>query len=411
MDNPSQRDELSEDSNKKASTQKGIIGSLTLANFSTNMMDFLVSLFLVDIAFTFFHSTSPGSVALVSQLITISNLVSVAVGLSISALCLRFRFKSLLMAGLLCISLGAVGCFSASNFFFLQIVYSFDGIGTILVGAMAYTLAGELVDLEKRGRAIGWVIAGSSLSGLVGSIVINSFFGDVLGWKGFMLLYVLPISLFAFALVYFYVPSRQNSSTLFDKQRFKVSFKQVFARQTSTACLIGNLVRYTGGIWQIFAVAFIRTKFDLPITTGATMILFGMIGLVFGMVLAGYLVNRVGRKRLLVLSTLGVCGVILPIVFVPEVWMAIFLYMLGGLVGGLSFSTDINFTLEQTPRARGTMMSINSAFVYLGSAIGAALGGFVLALFGYEILAFTLVGLDFTAALIFAFFTKEPCKK
>ncbi len=409
MNNPSQIDGLSEDSIKTASTQMGIVGSLTLANFSTNMMDFHL-LFLVDIAFTFFKSTSPGSVALVSQLITISNLVSVAVGLSISALCLRFRFKSLLMAGLLCISLGAVGCFLASNFFFLQIVYPFDGIGTILVGAMAYTLAGEHVTLEKRGRAIGWIIAGSSLSGLVGSIVINCFFGDVLGWKGFMLLYVLPISLFALALVYIYVPSRQNSITLFDKQRFRVSFKQVFGRQTSTACLIGNLVRYTGGIWQIFAVAFIRTKFDLPITTGAIMILFGMIGLVFGMVLAGYLVNRVGRKRLLVLSTFGLCGIILPIVIVPEVWMAIFLYMLGGLVGGLSFSTDINFTLEQTPGARGTMMSINSAFVLLGSAIGAA-GGFCSCfVWVSKSLAFTLVGLDFTAALIFAFFTKEPCK-
>jgi hypothetical protein len=43
--------------------------------------------------------------------------------------------------------------------------------------------------------------------------------------------------------------------------------------------------------------------------------------------------------------------------------------------------------------------------------MGAATDSTVLALFGYQILDFTLVTLDFSAALIFALFSKEPCQK
>jgi MFS family permease len=210
-------------------------------------------------------------------------------------------------------------------------------------------------------------------------------------------------------MVYRSVPSKQIINLNLNRESLASSYKKVLLRRSSGSCLIGNLFRYTGAIWQIFAVAFIRTKFDLPTSIGAIIVLAGMIGLVGGMVGGGHIVNRVGRQRLLVISTLGVCIVILPITFVPQAWMAILLYMLGGIVGGLSFCTNINFTLEQTPEARGTMMSLNSAFVYLGTAIGAAVGGFVLALFGYQILTFFLVGLDFTALLIFAFISKEPC--
>ncbi len=386
------------------------VRSLTLANFSTNMMDFLVSLFLVDIALTFFGSKDPVYVAYSSQLVTISNLVSVAVGLVLSGLCLKFRYKTLLMGGILCISVGAIGVSLAQDFVSLQFFYPFDGIGTILIGAMAYTLAGEYLPIERRSKAIGWIIAGSSLSGLIGSIVINQFFGHSLGWKSFMIVYVLPISLLALLFVYINVPSQKVSVPKLNREKLGSSFKQVFWRRSSGSCLVGNLIRYTGAIWQIFAVAFIRTKFDLSTSTGAIIVLAGMIGLVGGMLTGGYIVNRIGRQRLLVISTLGVCLVILPITFMPEAWMAILLYMMGGIIGGLSFSTNINFTIEQTPQARGTMMSINSAFIYLGTAIGAASGGLVLALFGYQILTFFLVGLDFAAALIFAFVSKDPCK-
>ena len=412
MDNSNKTTELSSNVyNEETSIKKWFVPSLTLANFSSNMMDFLVSLFLVDIALTFFGSTNPANVALTSQLITISNLVSVIAGLLISALCLKLNHKYLLMTGILCISIGAIGCYLSSNFLFLQIFYPFDGIGTIIIGAMAYTLVGEHLNIEGRGKAIGWIIAGSSLSGLFGSIIINRFFGYPLGWKSFMILYVLPLSLIALTFVFFNVLSKKTQKPFADWQLLKKSYKQIFARKASTACLVGNLFRYTGAIWQIFAVAFIRTKFNVPTDIAATIVLAGMIGLVSGMVLGGYAVNKVGRKRLLVASTFSVCFIIIPVVFVPELWMAITLYMLAGIIGGLSFSTNINFTLEQTPKARGTMMSINSSFVYLGSAMGAAIGGTVLALFGYQILAFTLVALDFTAALIFALFSKEPCQQ
>ncbi len=51
------------------------------------------------------------------------------------------------------------------------------------------------------------------------------------------------------------------------------------------------------------------------------------------------------------------------------------------------------------------MMSINSAAISLGNAVGSALGGFMLVLFNYGAMASTLGAAGVIAAMIFNFLT------
>jgi predicted MFS family arabinose efflux permease len=160
--------------------------------------------------------------------------------------------------------------------------------------------------------------------------------------------------------------------------------------------------------WQVFAIALVRTQFNLTADIGATIVLVGNVGLVMGMMTAGKLANIIRRKKLVVISTFCLGFLFLAFLSADSLFMATAVWLACGVIGGLSFSSDINFTLEQMPKARGTLMSVNGACIYLGFALGSAIGSFVLASYGYHIAGFTFAMFLFAASIIFLLFTKEP---
>jgi MFS transporter, DHA1 family, inner membrane transport protein len=386
------------------------IGSLTLSNFCTNMMDFLMSVFLIDIAIAFLGSASNANVATMSRLVTVSNLVSFITGIVIGYLCLKIKYKILLMTGLLCITVGGIGCFLAFNPLMLQLFYLFDGIGTVLISSMAYSIIGEHLPDNKKGIALGCVIAGAPISGLIGSFVISMFFGFTEGWRSFMLFYVVPISIISLIIVYFTIPLASKIKEVKDEKSPVEALNKgvVISKMNVFACLLGNFFRYMASAWQIFAIALIRTKFNVTAESGATMILIGNVGLIIGMITAGKLANKFGRKKLLVISTFCLSFVFISFINSTSFIMATAVWLVSGTVGGLSFSSDLNFTLGQMPKIRGSLMSINSGFIYLGFAIGSAIGSFILPSFGYQIVGYTFTLFLVIASMIFLTFAKDP---
>ena len=71
----------------------------------------------------------------------------------------------------------------------------------------------------------------------------------------------------------------------------------------------------------------------------------------------------------------------------------------------------ISLTLEQVPAYRGAMMSVDSAFVNLGYALGAAVGGMTLLWFDYEGLGIALGLFGIVAAVVFYVFASDPTRK
>jgi predicted MFS family arabinose efflux permease len=91
--------------------RKMLLPSLAIAVFVTFTLDLVAQLFLVDISSTF--NVTRG---VASQIQIISSLAAIIFALLISALSIRFRYKSLLSIGVLCIIVGAAGCFLAPTF-------------------------------------------------------------------------------------------------------------------------------------------------------------------------------------------------------------------------------------------------------------------------------------------------------
>ena len=127
-----------------------------------------------------------------------------------------------------------------------------------------------------------------------------------------------------------------------------------------------------------------------------------------GSVLSGRFVNHIGRKRLVVLvgGIQSVC--IIAYTTVPSLWFATGARFVGSGMAGVMFSALGSLSLEQSPRFRGTMMSIHTAMQSIGSALGAGIGGPALIHFDYKLVGISLGILAVIGAIIIRVFAVDP---
>jgi predicted MFS family arabinose efflux permease len=83
---------------------------------------------------------------------------------------------------------------------------------------------------------------------------------------------------------------------------------------------------------------------------------------------------------------------------------------LANLFGGMRITASSSLTLEQVPKFRGTMMSINSAADGMGAALGAGIGGWGILLSGYEFAGWVLGSLGIISAAVFQVLAADPTR-
>jgi len=372
------------------------VPALAISNFATGPLGVLVGLLLIDIALTF-----EVSVGVMGQITTLSYMVSMVSALLMGVLSVRFRHKSLLAIGLACVGASAFGCFLASDFNLMLISYSLSGVATAMVFPMVTTLAGDYFPLHKRGTAVGWIVAAGSLSYVVGAPMISLIAG-VGGWRLTLVGFVIPISMVSLFLASVGLPSSSRTPQRgFDGAMYLRSFKGALLNTSAVACLVGNVLRTISFVAIVlYGISFFRQRFLVSIDFASAIIIGAALCYTLGSLVAGRLVNRFGRKSLTVLTALLGGIFIIAFVYLRNLWLSLAVNFLGTWFSGMASSAANSLTLEQAPRFRGTMMSINSAALSLGNALGSAIGGVALVLYNYEVMGSILGAMGIFAALI-----------
>jgi len=381
--------------------------SVVIAYFATFTLDVMPNLLLIDIASTF--QTTLGAA---SQIRTFTSIATFTCALLLGALSIRFKYKSLLLIGVGLMFISALGCFFAPTLSWMHLFYSLNGAGSAMVLPMALALVGDLLPLEKRAKAVGYIVAMSPLSFFVAT-PITGFLADFGGWRLVPLLFAAPFSVAGLVFAFFGLPSSPSheQTVKFNKETYLESFKQVLLNKSAVACLVGNIFRTaTWNATLLFGISFYRESFSTALSFGSGILMGGALLFTLGSVIGGRIANRFGRKPLAVFASFlsGVC--IICFFLMPNFETALFFDYLGVFLSGIALLAATSLSLEQVPKSRGTMMALNSAAIAVGGVLVAVVGGAVLDLFSYGMIGLTLGPTGIIAAAVFYFLTKDPSR-
>ena len=392
-------------------TEKGSPGtlflpSLVISYFATGPLALSVSLFLIDIGNTF---NVP--VGVMGQINTPYSVVAFVFALSMGILSVRFKHKSLLLIGLLLISTSALGCLLAPDFGVMLASYSLSGLGWAMVSPMSVTLIGEHFPLEKRASAIGWIVAGGALSYVIAPVI--ALIGGFGGWRFTLLGFVIPVILASLLLAFVGLPSAaRNHQPKVNSRIYVRSFKEVLANRSAISCLVGDVLRSASFVAiLIYGASFFRQRFLASMDFASIWILGAASCYMVGSLVSGPVVSRFGRKTSTVFAALLAGIFTISYACMLNLWLSLTLSFISSWFFGVVASAASSLVLEQVPKFRSTMMSVDSAVVNLGSALGTVVGGLALLSFDYEGLGIVLGAMGVMSAFVFHFLTIDPTRE
>ena len=339
----------------------------------THIVDFMVMMPLGPLFIGLFHITD----AQFGILVASYTLSSGVFGLLMSPYVDRFDRKRLLLVAYAGFILATLACALAPTYAVLMAARIAAGAFGGLIGAMTQTLVGDLIPFERRGRAMGLIMAAFSLS-TVGGVPASLWMANHWGWH-------LPFFAIAALSVLIWLVAA----------RFVPSFKPPTA-QGGALSAWGQL---RAGLaepnhWRAFALAVVMmgTSFCIiPYITvfstanvGVTnaqlpwIYLTGGIATLFTARLWGVLADRHGKVRvlralalaaavpMLVLTHLGPTS--LPLYLC--VTTAFFVFVSGRMVPAMALVTG-----AAQPHLRGTFMTLQGCVQSLGMGAAALIGG------------------------------------
>jgi DHA1 family inner membrane transport protein len=286
----------------------------------------------------------------------------------------RFDRRKLLLAMQLLYVAGHLAAALLSEFVPMLAARVLTSFGAALFTAQAAATAALLVPPERRGRAIAFVFLGWSIASVIG-VSLGAYVSAKLGWRyGFLI--VAAGAVLAALAVWRYVPAGLN-------------VQPVDARMWRA--ILGNraLLAVVGVTFLQSAPQFVILAFIVPATLafqgvsaealGLILAGFGAVG-VLGNVLAARFVDRLGAHNVVLAAMLSMLAshLLWPWSAGSLALYLVVLFLWG--IGCFSANSAQQARLAAlAPQQVSVSVALNSSALYLGQAVGPAVGGLVLA--------------------------------
>jgi len=266
----------------------------------------------------------------------------------------------------------------ATSFDSLMIWRAVAGIGAGVYLAMGIGASAALSTAERRGKSIA-IIMGGMASGVVLGVPLSLMIADQTGWQAALWLVTLLglLALVGLALMLPALPAAPTSS-LRQKLAILADGHVVTILLVSLLAAIASLGMYT------FIAPLLANPDHGAVHSVTPYLWIWGIGGVLGSFLIGPVVDRV-RGPVLVLAIMLILAAslfLLPFAAALGAWLVALPIALWGAVGwALQVPQNNELILARQAQGDGNLaIALNESALYLGSAIGAAAGGFVLLL-------------------------------
>ena len=290
--------------------------------------------------------------------------------------------RPLLIAAPFALALALVAQAWAGSFFWVAL---WAAVGGGCAGAFSGVIFAEVsgrVPDSQRGRALGWVMSGQSLTLVVG-VPMAAAVGSIIGWRGWLVC-VGGLALAACLSLYFTVGRGSAGHTRGDAAR--PSLKSALSPRVLGLLGTGVAERICYGLAAVYFATFMQVTYHMSLLELAIPLAVFALGNVAGTVLGGQLADRLRDRLLTFAVAMALSGVAALALFMwhpgPIVSVAVgFVYVLLNALGRPSFMAALAAVPEEV---RGTVLGLNGTSASVGWIGAAALGAVMIGSVGFE---------------------------
>lgn len=310
----------------------------------------------------------------------------------------RFGRRPLLILAPIVLALAMALQATSSNFYVLAAWASISGAacGTFM-GVLFAEVASHVED-RQRGRALGWVMAGQSLTLVIG-VPMAAAVGSLIGWRGWLVCVAGFAAATAIAL-FVTVPRAPDAAS---RGRSSGAGRKLTPRIWALLAS-GVAERICYGLAVVYFATFLQVVYDFSLAELALPLAMVAVGNVVGTILGGQMADRLYDRLMTYSVFMVLSGFVALAVFLwhpnPAVSVGLgFLYVLVNALGRPSLMASLAAVPEQM---RGTVLGYQGASASVGWIGAAGLGAAILSFGsfgGFGPLAFLLAVVGAAIAL------------
>ena len=366
---------------------------LALAAFAIGTEAFVIAGLLPTISADLQISAAAGG-----QLVT-AYALAYAIGSPILAVAFNnIDRKTVLTLALTCFILSNLLAVAAPGFPMLMAARILMALGAGLCTPTALGVAVAIALPERRGRAVALVTSGLTVATVVG-VPVGTMIGNQIAWRAtFVMVAVLGTIALAGLLLRLPRGLPTGTATLAERLAIARHTDMLYALATTTLWAVGAMTVFTYLAIPLRGIGFDAAEISLAL------LVFGSAAAI-GNMLGGHLADRIGSVPT---SRLGLAGMATAMILLSAALkfaspdqariIALLMIFMWGICGWGFYPAQLASIIRIEPQAATIAVSLNASFMYLGFAIGGALGGIVLSTLGPTDLGF-VGGLSVTASL------------
>jgi len=316
----------------------------------------------------------------------------------------RYDRRAFYFAGLIGHALGIATIVTAQSWTVFSLGWAMCGLGAGILQPAAYAMVSDATTDGTRAHALGRVNVGWAAATLIG-VPVSAFLLDAVSWRFALSLYLILWSAVA-VITGTYLARRPRTEfnhpekpSIWSRARFdailNLRLHWVFA--TTIFIFIG--------FYGVYSFLGVMVTQELGLGAGAIGLFVSVYG---GGFLIGTLntslIDRIGPRRALILSTGGLALILLmlPVALFSIISLAVTMMVWGVLqVGAFTSLTSIAGGVSQD--LRGLALALNASAVMIGASLGAGLMGIVLSMSSYQVVGATCAASTALAMLMAIF--------
>ncbi len=343
--------------------------SLTLGNFAIGTGVLIMPGMLHELSLALQRTP-----AQIGMLVSVFALVICVTGPLLAGWTSALDRRKLLTAALLLYALTHLLSALAPGYASLLAIRMVTALGAAIFTAQAAATAGLLVPPEERGRAIGLALLGWSIASVFG-MPVGSYLGAALGWRATMAAEGVLSALCAAWLW------RQIPSGLYVAPIDRAAWKTLFANMP-LLLLIAVTALQGAGQFVVFSYLVLVWKESIGASALLISALFACFGIagVIGNLIGAQVMDRLGTARVALIAMAAVASAMLlwPLSH-QSLPATIVLTVLWGLGCFVINSAQQARLIDLAPPLASASVAMNSSAMYLGQAVGALVGGLLIA--------------------------------